>query len=176
MAVITTVAYDFAPKNWAQCNGQLLSISSNQALFSLLGTTYGGNGIQNFALPDLRSRTAVGAGISNIGTSYQLAETDGATTATIGMSNMPPHNHNGAINLSLGANNASGFESSAEGNNICSGISNTFSTNNNTPMAKPLSIQGTIGTAGGSQPFSVLSPYLAMNYVICLQGMYPSRN
>ena len=176
MAVITTVAYDFTPKYWAQCNGQLLAINTNQALFALLGTTYGGNGIQTFALPDLRSRTAVGAGISNIGTSYQLGEPSGSTTATMGISNMPPHNHNGAINLSLGASNNPGYEGTADSNNIGSGIPNSFSTNNNTPMANPLSIQATIGTAGGSQPFDILSPYLAMNYVICMQGIFPSRN
>ena len=172
MAVITTVAYDFAPKYWAQCNGQLLAISTNQALFSLLGTTYGGNGIQTFALPDLRSRTAVGTGP----TGFPLGEISGSTTATMGISNMPPHNHNGAINLSLGANNTPGFEGAAEGSNIGSGIPNSFSPNNNTSMANPLSIQGTVGVAGGSQPFSILSPYLAINYVICMYGIFPSRS
>lgn len=172
MAVVTTVAYDFTPKNWAQCNGQLLAINTNQALFALLGTTYGGNGQTTFALPDLRSRTAVGAGP----TSYQLGERTGSNTATMGMSNMPPHNHNGVINLSLGANDTPGFEGAAEGSNIGSGIPNSFSPNNNTPMANPLSIQGTVGVTGGSQPFSILSPYLAINYVICMYGIFPSRN
>ncbi|MDR7212643.1 tail fiber protein [Flavobacterium piscis] len=176
MAVITTVAYDFTPKYWAQCNGQLLAINTNQALFSLLGTTYGGNGIQTFALPDLRSRTAVGTGVSSTGTSYQLGEANGSTTAIMGISNMPAHNHNGAINLSLGANDTPGFDSNAEGNNIGSGIANTFSSNSNTPMANPLSIHGTVGVVGGSQPFSILSPYLAINYVICIYGIFPSRN
>jgi microcystin-dependent protein len=176
MAVITTVAYDFVPKYWAQCNGQLLAINTNQALFSLLGTTYGGNGIQTFGLPDLRGRSAVGTGTSTIGTSYQLGEIGGSPTSTLGMSNMPAHNHNGSINLSLGATNAAGADVTAENNNIGSGIANSFSSNSNTPMAKPLTMQATVGVAGGSQPFSTLSPCLVMNYVICMQGIYPSRN
>lgn len=172
MAVVTTVAYESTPKNWAQCNGQLLAINSNQALFSLIGTTYGGDGRTTFALPDLRSRTGVGTGITN----YQLGQISGSTTATLTINNMPAHNHNGAINLSLGANNTSGFESAPQDNYMGSGISNSFSTNSNTPLANPLSMQATIGNAGGSQPFSVQSPYLAINHIICITGIFPQRN
>jgi microcystin-dependent protein len=176
MAVITTVAYDFTPRYWAQCNGQLIGINTNQALFALLGTVYGGDGRNTFALPDLRSRTAVGAGTSTLGTSYQLGEAIGTPTSTMGISNMPAHDHNGAVNLSIGASNTAGFETSSTGNNMGSGIANTFSINSNTAMANPLSIQSTIGITGGSQPFSILSPYLTMNYIICMQGIFPSRN
>ncbi|WP_310557142.1 tail fiber protein [Flavobacterium sp.] len=176
MAVITPVAYDFTPRNWLQCNGQLLSISTNSALFSLLGTTYGGNGVQTFQLPDLRGRSAVGAGTSTLGTTYDLGQVGGSPTATLLTNNMPPHNHNGPINLSLGASNTTGYDTIAENNNIAGGIPNSFSPNNNTPMAKPLTLQGSIGSAGGSQPFSILSPSLSLNYLICTQGIYPSRN
>ncbi len=176
MAVITPVAYDFTPRNWAQCNGQILSISTNSALFSLLGTLYGGNGIQTFGLPDLRGRSAVGTGNSTTGTSYQLAELGGTTASTMGMSNMPAHNHNGTFNLSLGASTDGGFEGTPTGNNIGSGIANSFSTVDNVNMAAPLSIQASIGVAGSSMPFSVQSPYLALNYVICMYGIYPSRS
>jgi microcystin-dependent protein len=176
MAVITPVAYNFTPKYWGQCNGQLLAISTNSALFSLLGVTYGGNGSTTFALPDLRGRSAVGPGTSTIGTTYQLGEVGGSPTSTMGMSNMPSHNHNGVINLSMGAANSPGADTVAENNNIGSGVANSFSSNDNVLMAKPLTIQASIGAAGGSQPFNVLSPYLAVNFVICMYGIYPSRN
>jgi microcystin-dependent protein len=176
MAVITPVAYDFTPRFWLQCNGQLLSISTNSALFSLLGTMYGGNGTTTFQLPDLRGRAAVGTGTSTLGSNYAIGQIGGGSTATLGLNNIPAHNHNGPINLSLGASNTTGFDTIAENNNIAGGIANSFSTNNNTPMAKPLSMQATIGNAGGSAAFSVLSPSLAVNYLICVQGIYPSRN
>lgn len=176
MAVITPVAYDFTPKFWAQCNGQLLSISTNQALFSLLGTAFGGNGIQTFALPDLRGRSAVSAGNSSTGTSYQLAQIAGSTVSILGMSNMPAHNHNGTFDLSLGASTDSGSDGMPSGNNIGSGVSNSFSTNDNVNMAAPLSTQASVGQVGGSMPFSVQSPYLVLNYVICMYGVYPSRS
>lgn len=176
MAVITPVAYDFTPRFWLQCNGQLLSISTNSALFSLLGTTYGGNGVTTFQLPDLRGRTAVGTGTGTLGTTYVLGQIGGNSTATLVLNNMPAHNHNGPINISLGASNTSGYDTIAESNNIAGGIANSFSTNNNTPMAKPLSMQASIGNAGGNTAFSVLSPSLALNYLICIQGIFPSRN
>jgi microcystin-dependent protein len=176
MAVITTVAYDFVPRYWGACNGQLLAINTNQALFSLIGTTYGGNGIQTFALPDLRGRSAIGVGTSSLGTSYQLGQSGGTTAATLGVNNLPAHNHNGAINLSLGAANTAGGDVTAENNVIGSGVANSFSTNSNTPMAKPLTMQATVGVAGGNQAFSITSPYLTLNYVICMQGIFPSRN
>lgn len=176
MAVITAVAYMDTPRNWAQCNGQLLAINSNQALFSLLGITYGGNGIQTFALPDLRSRTGVGTGTSQTSTEYVLGQKSGSTTAVMLINNMPAHNHNGAVSLSLGADNSGGFDTTPKNNYMSSGVPNSFSTNSNTPMANLLTTQATIGNAGGSQPFSVQSPYLAINHIICLMGIYPSRN
>ena len=176
MAVITPVAYDFTPRFWLPCNGQLLAISTNTALFSLLGTTYGGNGSTTFQLPDLRGRAAVGTGTGTLGTNYTLGQLGGSPTATILASNMPSHNHNGPINLSLGATSATGYDTIAENNNIGAGLANSFSTVNNTPMAQPLSMQATIGAAGGNQPFNSSSPYLPLNYVICTQGIYPSRN
>jgi microcystin-dependent protein len=172
MAVITPVAYNFTPKNWAQCNGQLLSISKNQALFSLLGSLFGGDGTSTFALPDLRGSAPVGTG----GAYYALGEKWGSPVSTLAMSNIPAHKHNGAINLSLGASTAAGLNASAENNNIGSGIANSFSTNSNTPMAKPLSMQATVGTAGSGKPFNILSPSLVLNFVICLKGVFPRRN
>lgn len=175
MAVVTTVAYDFTPRYWAACNGQLLAINTNAALFSLLGTTYGGNGTTNFGLPDLRGRvpisTGSGPGLSN----RILGESGGTENVTMLNSNMPAHNHNGAVSLAIAASSTAGFDNIAEANNIGSGMSNTFSTNADTNLATP-TYQPTIGISGGNTPFSVLSPYLTLNYVICMQGIFPSRN
>jgi len=176
MAVITTVAYDFTPRFYLQCNGQLLSISTNSALFSLLGTMYGGNGTTTFQLPDLRGRAAVGTGNLFGGSTYSIGQVGGSPTVNLLTNNMPSHNHNGAINLSLGATNAAGYDTIAENNVVGSGIANSFSPNNNTPLAAPLSMTATVGATGSSVPFSITSPSLAMNYIICTQGIFPSRN
>jgi microcystin-dependent protein len=95
LAVVTCFAADFAPKNWALCSGQILQISTNQALFSLLGTTYGGNGIQTFGLPDLRGRTPVSAGQGPGLSNYNLGQVTGAESVTLTTPNLPSHIHTG---------------------------------------------------------------------------------
>jgi microcystin-dependent protein len=175
MAVVTMVAYDFAPRYWASCNGQLLSIASNTALFSLLGTTYGGNGVQTFGLPDLRGRAPVSTGTSSLGSTYTLGEMSGSESITMTTNTMPPHTHSGSVSLALGASSVAAFDSNIEGKNIGSGMANAYSTNDNTNLAAP-TYQATVGVAGSSQPFSILSPYLAVNFIICMQGIFPSRN
>jgi microcystin-dependent protein len=176
MAVVTMVAYDFAPKNWAYCNGQLLPIAQNQALFSLLGTTYGGNGIQTFALPDLRGRTSVGVGQGPGLSNYTLGEVTGTESGTMTINNMPPHVHNGTINVTpKGGNSAD--DSNAIANwpgQVANGYAPTPTAA--TFMQGPNVISTTIGAAGGNQPFSLLSPYLTLNFVICMYGIFPSRN
>ena len=176
MAVVTMVAYDFAPKNWTYCNGQTLPIAQNQALFSLLGTTYGGNGIQTFALPNLQGRVPVGLGQGSGLSNYTLGEITGSESATLTTNNLPSHVHNGTINVTPKGGN------SADDRNT-SGTYPGQSTNGyaatatpNTYTQDPTVISTTIGTAGSSMPFSLLSPYLALNYVICMYGIYPSRN
>ncbi len=175
MAVITNVAYDFCPMYWALCNGQLLAINTNQALFSLLGTTYGGNGVNTFGLPNLQGRSAVGVGTLAGGSNYTLGQSGGAESATLNVTNLPAHTHSGAINLSMKAGSANGSDTIAENNVLGSGVSNTYSTNDNANFTTP-TYQTTIGTAGSGQPFTLLSPYLAMNYIICTYGIFPSRN
>jgi microcystin-dependent protein len=176
MAVVTMVAYDFAPKNWAYCNGQLLSIAQNTALFSLLGTTYGGNGIQTFGLPDLRGRIPAGTGQGTGLSNYTLGEIGGTETATLNVNNLPPHVHNGNITVtpkggSLGDNSdPSGFNPGP----IPNGYIATPTAG--VAMAAPVYSNTVIGVSGSSQPFSLLTPYLTVNYVICLYGIYPSRN
>ena len=174
LAVVTCFAADFAPKNWALCNGQLAQISTNQALFSLLGTTYGGNGVQTFGLPDLRGRTPVsqgqGPGLSN----YTLGQVSGAETVTLTTNNLPPHIHSGAVTLQLEADSNEGSQASPEA--ACpAGLGGAYADAPNGTMLPPV-YAATIGNAGNSQPVSILSPYLAINYIICLFGIFPSRN
>lgn len=176
MAVITPVAYDFAPKNWAYCNGQTLPIAQNQALFSLLGTTYGGNGVTTFALPNLQGRVPVGTGQLSGGSNYTLGEITGTETTTLTINNMPAHNHNGVVAITPRA--GTGSDESNPDSTYPGGVTNGYAT---TPTAStnlngPTIISTTIGIAGSSQPFEILTPYLVLNYVICMYGIFPSRN
>lgn len=176
MAVVTMVAYDFAPKNWAYCNGQILPIAQNQALFSLLGTTYGGNGINTFALPNLQSRTPVGVGQGGGLSNYTLGELIGAETATLSINNMPAHAHNGNITVTPRAGYSQDDRSPST--NFPGQVTNGYATpaTANTFMQGPNVVSATIGTAGSNQPFEILTPYLVLNYVICMYGIFPSRN
>lgn len=176
LAVITTVAYDFAPKTWAYCNGQLLPIAQNQALFSLLGTTYGGNGINTFGLPNMQSRVAVGVGQGGGLSSYSLGEVTGHETVTLTIANLPSHNHNGNVTITPRAGNSADELGAAD--NYPGMATNAFASTATpgTFMQGPKIISQTIGTAGSSQPFEVLTPYLVLNFVICMYGVFPSRN
>ena len=176
IAVVTMVAYDFAPRNWAYCNGQILPIAQNQALFSLLGTTYGGNGVTTFALPNLQSRVPVGVGQGPGMSNYVLGQQSGTENETMDINEMPVHTHNGPVNLALGASTAGGVSTNSEGKFIGSGMANSFSTTSNADFIAPTYSGITLSNAGSSQPYSLLSPYLAVNYVICLYGIFPSRN
>lgn len=176
MAVVTMVAYDFAPKNWAYCNGQILPIAQNQALFSLLGTTYGGNGVNTFALPNMQSRIPVGVGQAQGLSNYTLGEVTGTEAVILTVSNLPPHLHNGNITVTPKGSNSA--DELAPGGNSPGQIANGYATTL-TPaifMQGPNVISTTIGASGGNQPFSILEPYLAVNYVICMYGIFPSRN
>ncbi len=176
MAVVTMVAYDFAPKNWAFCNGQILPIAQNQALFSLLGTTYGGNGVNTFALPNLMGRTPVGLGQGQGLSNYTLGEVTGTENTILTINNLPPHVHNGTVTVTPRGGN-SGDDANAAGN--APGLQAGGYQATPTPgtfMQGPTVISTTIGSSGGNQPFSILTPYLVVNYVICMYGIFPSRN
>lgn len=177
MAVVTCFAADFAPKTWALCNGQILAIAQNQALFSLLGTTYGGNGVTTFALPDLRGRTMVSPGQGNGLSNYTLGQPAGAENVTLTLNNLPNHAHTGPANMYLQADASPGGDSNAEFN-YPANYTNAYapSATNGVTMLSPAYTNAQIGVAGGSQPASILSPYLTVNYIICLQGIFPSRN
>jgi microcystin-dependent protein len=161
---ITLVPYNFAPRGYAFCQGQILSISQNTALFSLLGTTYGGDGVSTFGLPDLRGRCAVsqgqGPGLSN----YDLGEQTGTETVTLTTGQMPAHGH--AANARDDDPN-SGLVT----NNL---LANLQAYSNKAANA---TLSGTmIGQTGGNQPHANIQPLLVLNYCIALQGIYPSRN
>ncbi len=161
--------YNFAPSGWAFCNGQIMAISQNTALFSLLGTTYGGNGTTNFALPDLRGRAAIssgqGPGLSN----WALGQTVGSENVTVLQTQLPSHNHT----VSPAAND-SPASVTRPGGAVMARVSTAVyagAGDGSTTMAA-----STTSTTGGNQPMPVLNPRLVLNYCIALQGIFPSRN
>jgi len=167
---IMLVPYNFAPRGWAFCNGQILPIAQNTALFSLLGTTYGGNGQTTFALPDLRGRVPVSSGQGPGLQNYDLGQVGGSETQTLTVNEMPLHNHTfalGAIdddaNLGLAANN------------YLANVASPGQVYRSGPPDTTLGTQIT-ATVGGNQPVEILQPYLGLNYCIALEGIFPSRN
>jgi microcystin-dependent protein len=172
---IMLFAGNFEVRGYAFCNGQLLSIAQNTALFSILGTTYGGNGVNTFALPDLRGRFPMhygqGPGLSN----RNLGEVAGHENTTLLNTQMPMHNHN--LNVSSAAADAispSGTVLAEVNGSLEDGSGVTMNAYTSTPNA--IASSASIGVAGGSQPFNNMSPYLALNFQIATQGVYPSRN
>ena len=168
IAEIRIVTFNFAPRYWAQCNGQLLPLSQNTALFSLLGTMYGGDGKSTFALPDFRGRFPMHQGQSNTGTQYFQGQAGGSESVTLLQSEMPAHTH-------MVTPGVAGSTPTAEPANAGLGTS----------PARPWAASGTAGAmmspagvsvAGGDQPHNNMPPYLALNFVIALQGIFPPRN
>ena len=163
---IRLFSFNFAPKGWAFCNGSLLSIPQNTALFSLLGTYYGGNGVQNFGLPDLRSRVPIHMGSSPYG-SYAIGEQTGEENVTLLSNQLPAHNH------MLQAVNAAGIGAKPVGNSIAQ--SGTTHPRFAAASSLVALIGASIQPAGGSVPHTNIQPYLSMSYCIALSGIFPSR-
>ena len=164
---IRMFAGNFAPKDWAFCQGQLLSISQNTALFSILGTTYGGDGRVTFALPNLSGRVPVGVGQGAGLTNRQLGGMSGTETVTLTTAQMPAHSH--TVNAVTADGNQNLPTNSFPANTKT--LDKEYSTvAPNTTMNPTM-----IGVSGGSQPFGVMQPSLGMNYIICVNGIYPSR-
>lgn len=165
---IILVPYNFAPRGYAFCQGQILPIAQNTALFSLLGTTYGGNGQTTFALPDLRGRvpngTGQGPGLSN----YVLGQLAGEENHTLIQTEMPAHTH------ALRCYTEDGNQGNPNPNVLATSGAAPPPYSNQTPNASMAATA--ITAAGGSQPHNNLSPYLTLNYCIALQGIFPSRN
>lgn len=167
---IRLFAGNFAPVGWAFCQGQLVSISSNAALFSILGTGYGGDGVTYFALPDLRGRIPVGvglgAGLSNVVLGQQMGE----ESVTLGMANLPQHSH-ATTQVALKCTTLPGDKSSPEGNvpAVIPGVDAYSSI----PTGNMMAMGGVSGAAGGGSSHENRPPMLAMNYIICVSGIYP---
>ncbi len=157
---------NFAPRGWAFCEGQLLPIAQYSALFSLIGTIYGGDGRTTFALPDLRGRAPVAPGTGLGLTSYRLGQRAGIENINITTANLPSHAH--TISIEAGS---VGNSDNPSGNVVAGNTANSFGTVPNTT----LSSENTSFTGGG-QPINNIQPVLAINYIICIQGIYPSRN
>jgi microcystin-dependent protein len=168
---IMMAGFNFAPKFWALANGQLLPINQNQALFSLLGTQFGGNGINNFALPDLRSRTPIGYA-SSVDPSWQppavqIGQLAGVENVTLLSTNLPSHSHQ------LNATSSNG--STRNPNNAIYANSSVSLFSGSSGPGVPLN-QATVSPSGGNQPHPNLQPYSVINFCIALSGIYPSRN
>jgi microcystin-dependent protein len=160
IAEVRVVSFTFAPKGWAFCNGQLLPISQNQALFSILGTTYGGDGITNFALPNLQGKVPF-----HFGNSFTLGQSGGEATHTLSTVELPAHNH-----LAM-ASSSDADQVSPSGNFWAKGAASAYSAAPNNVMS-PFSL----ALAGASQAHQNLSPFLVLNFIIALQGIFPTRN
>jgi len=192
LAAIVLFGGNFAPRSWAFCMGQILSIAQNTALFSLLGTTYGGNGQTTFALPDLRGRTPLGTGQGPGLPNIILGEMSGSPTHTLIITEMPAHNHTAGatgLTVSLSASTAAAT-SNTPGNTLVPAVLPTigggpsattikgYAAQDNSTTLASSNVSGTLTTniSGGSQPFSIMQPYLGINYIIGIQGIFPSRN
>jgi microcystin-dependent protein len=168
VAEIRIFPFNFAPKGWAFCDGQILPLSQNTALFSLLGTTYGGDGKSNFALPDMQGNAPMHPGQGPGLSLHDLGEVGGSETVTLLQSEMPSHPHtvlsvpgNFAANTNVPNNTA--FAKTAQGNIY-------------TPFANPGALSGqTIAPAGGDQPHNNMMPYITLSFCIALQGVFPAR-
>ena len=175
---------NFAPRNWAYCNGQLLSINQNQALFSILGTTYGGDGRTTFGLPDLRGRTAIGQGQGPGLTNRPLGQRLGTTTNTLTFNNLPSHTHTLTTDTTvtkayIQVSDATADENSPDGNYLTEVSSVQLYQGNlaaNQFLGGSMSAaSGQTGMTGAQQPINNRQPYLTVHYIIALFGIFPSR-
>jgi microcystin-dependent protein len=169
VAEIRILAFNFAPTSWAQCNGQLLPISQNTALFSLLGTFYGGDGKSTFALPDMQGRAAMHQGQGQGLSDRFLGEEGGSETVTLLESEIPAHSHS---TLATGSNSTTGIPS-ADAVLARAVGANAYQ---NAPFTPTATMAPQVLTpTGGDQPHNNLMPYLVLNYCIALQGVFPAR-
>jgi microcystin-dependent protein len=164
---IQQFGFDFAPRGWQTCEGQILSISTNSALYSLLGVTYGGDGVSTFALPDLRGRTIINQGQGPGTVNYTMGQKGGQENATISMASMPAHVHNVAI----GVNTANGEEATPTA--VRAAKASSFSED----VTAGASLGGVnVTTVGAATPVPVRDPYIVVSHCVAIQGIFPSRN
>jgi microcystin-dependent protein len=174
VAEIRIFAFNFAPTGWALCNGQLLPISQNTALFSLLGTTYGGDGKSTFALPDLTGCVPIHAGQGNGLSLYDLGQMGGAESVTLLTSEMPAHTHLLQANASDSTTNNPANASYSRGKWSFQGNGGAVATYTSSAADKTMNLQA-IGMAGSSFPHNNIMPYLVLNFCIAMQGVFPAR-
>jgi microcystin-dependent protein len=161
LSEIKIVSFNFPPKGWALCNGQFLPINQNQALFALLGTTYGGNGQTTFALPDLRGQVPI-----HMGNGHTLGEKAGSTAVTINIQQLPTHFHQ------VNASTTNGNTALANNTSILAPALNLYGPPSSLTAIRP----DAVTNVGGSQPHNNMMPYLVLNFIIALQGIFPSQN
>lgn len=161
LSEIRIFSFNYAPVGWAQCNGQFMPINQNQGLFSLLGTTYGGNGQTTFALPNLRGRVPI-----HEGNGHTLGEAAGSTSVTVNIQQLPTHTHG------LQASNVAATLDAPLGTFLGKAPINAYGT----PASFTPLVAGTVTNAGGSQPHNNMMPYLVLNFCIALIGIFPSPN
>lgn len=170
---------NFAPRGWAKCEGQLLAINSNTALFSILGTTYGGDGRSTFGLPDLRSRNPIGPGNGPGLSGYRQGPGGGREKTTLDVPHMPSHSHYALaskVKASFTPPSGGANSGTPAGNNFSSSAANIYSTNGvNVAMASN-AVDVKLGNTGGNTPFSDVQPWCSVQFIIALFGVYPSRS
>jgi len=176
LGTIKMFAGNFIPRGYLACNGAILSIAQNQALYSLLGTTYGGNGTTNFALPNLNGRAPIGSGIANTGKSVNLGEVGGTPTTTLLNSNLPSF----VSQLKISKSNATTASPSSASSIAVSGttVGRDFTAVPSFVDTAPDTVISatSVTFAGANLPIENMPPYLGMNYIICVEGIYPSRS
>ena len=168
LAEIMIVGFNFAPRGWAFCDGQILPINQNQSLFSLLGTTYGGDGRTSFGLPDLRSRTPIHKGNANGGITHQLGQRAGAETVALSEAEIASHDHTAR------ASSASGDVIIPAGQVLAETVNQIYRPP--TPRHLVAMHAAQIADTGSDQGHNNMQPFLTLNFVIALQGLFPSRN
>ena len=168
LAEIRIMSFNFAPRGWAQCNGQLLPIAQNQALFSLLGTTYGGDGRVNFALPELRGRAPIHVDFQS-GSQFPLGGRSGAETVTLTTAELPSHTHQ------LNGSNQPETQTATSGNYLATHASNNAYAPPTSPNLTTM-ISNEVTNTGGGQGHNNMQPFLVLNMIIALQGIFPPRN
>lgn len=166
---------NFSPRTWAFCDGRSLSISQYTALYSIIGTTYGGDGISAFQVPDFRSRIAVGtgqgAGLPNV----VLGQMSGHESTTMTTAQMPQHTHQGTVTVTTPAYSDSSTASTPSGA-LLAAFASAYSTEASDTQMKGAISNFNLQPSGGSQPFSLIQPVTALNFIICLEGIFPTRN
>jgi microcystin-dependent protein len=168
MGLVMMSGFLFPPKNWAFCNGQKMPIAQNQALFAILGTTYGGDGVTTFALPDLRSRSPLHPGQGDGLSLYVLGQFAGAETVTLTVDQIPAHNHVAQAVIA-------GDQVTPAGNIWAGDSSGSMALYSNGAPDTQMN-PAAIALSGGGQPHTNIQPYLAVNFIIAIQGLFPSRN